>query len=158
MPPLFLVDPAQFTLDRVEMTAEQIYERLPHRHEFQLLDGVHRLDVEGSWILAWHEVRPDAWWCRGHLPGRPLLPGVLMLEMAAQASALLWKVALNTDAFVGFGGVGECKFREAVIPPARLLILARAIDLRSRRVTASTQGLLDGRIAFEATVTGLTMR
>lgn len=158
MPPLTLVDPAHFPLDRVEMTAEQIYERLPHRYEFQLLHGIHRVDVDGQWILAWHDARPEDWWCRGHLPGRPLLPGVLMLEMAAQASALLWKTAMKTDAFMGFGGVTDCKFREAVVPPARLLILSKAIDLRSRRVSAATQGLIDGRIAFEASVTGLTMR
>lgn len=158
MPPPLLVDRSELTLDRVALTREQIYEHLPQRYEFQLLDGVHRLEIEGRWLVAWHDVRDDAWWCRGHLPGRPLLPGVLMLEMAAQAAALLWKFALNTDSFIGFGGVDTCKFREAVVPPAQLRILVKATDLRLRRVTADTQGLLDERIAFEATVSGITMR
>ncbi|HEX9785851.1 MAG TPA: hypothetical protein VGA56_24375, partial [Opitutaceae bacterium] len=62
------------------------------------------------------------------------------------------------DEFIGFGGVDDCKFREAVKPPARLYLLCRALDYRPRRILSATQGVIDGRLVFEATITGLTLR
>jgi 3-hydroxyacyl-[acyl-carrier-protein] dehydratase len=159
-PPLLFPIPAS-DLARTLWTREQIYARLPHRHEFQLLDGVCRAEVRGDVreILAYADVRADAWWVRGHVPGRPILPGVLMLEMAAQTSAVLLKLAQpEHEEFVGFGGIDDCKFREAVTPPARLYILCRPLEYRPRRIISATQGVLDGRLVFEATITGLMLR
>lgn len=158
MPPPFLIDLGQVDLNRVIMTREQLYEHLPHRHEFMLLDGVCHLDEGARCIVAYADIQPDDWWVRGHVPGRPLLPGVLMLEMAAQASAVASRVFTSQQQFIGFGGVEGCKFREPVVPPARLYLLCVAADLRPRRIVSRTQGVVDGRLIFEAQVTGLTLR
>jgi 3-hydroxyacyl-[acyl-carrier-protein] dehydratase len=160
MPPQLLVDLDQLDLSKVLITREQIYQRLlPHAFEFQVLDGTFHIDVPGLNLVSFVDVKKDAWWVRGHVPGRPILPGVLMLEMAAQASAILLKAAdPSHNAFIGFGGVESCKFREAVVPPARLYILCHGVEYRSRRIISDTQGVVDGRLVFEARVTGLTMR
>lgn len=158
MPP-----PLLFDLDRVDaenpcLTRADIYQRLPHRHEFALLDGVLHLDANAGRIVTFVEIHADAWWFRGHVPGRPLLPGVLMLEMAAQSSAVLaQEVTGDRDSFIGFGGVGACKFRDPVTAPSRLIILCAFKDNRPRRFIADTQGVVDDRLAFEAEVTGLRM-
>ena len=157
MPPPFLVDLQQLDLDRVCLTKGEIYERLPHRFEFRLLDGVCLVDLEGQRIVAYADIRTEDWWVRGHVPDRPLLPGVLMLEMAAQASAVLAKLQ-GTNAFIGFGGVDDCKFRETVVPPARLYIIGVGVDYRPRRIVSDTQGVMDGKLVFEARITGLTLR
>ncbi len=158
MPPALLIDLSELDLSRVVLTREQIYEHLPHRFEFMLLDGVCMLDREGKRLVAYADIGPQDWWVRGHVPGRPLVPGVLMLEMAAHTSAVAAKVLAATDGFIGLGGVEECKFRDTVVPPARLYILCVGQALRTRRIVSSTQGVVDGRLIFEAKITGFTLR
>lgn len=158
MPPPLLIDLDQVDLDQVLLTRDEIYKQLPHRHEFMLLDGVCHLDHDRKWLVAFADVRTDAWWVRGHVPGRPLLPGVLMLEMAAHASALAAKILVGQNAFIGFGGVEQCRFRETVVPPARIHVLCVGVEYRPRRVISRTQGVLDRRLIFEATITGLALR
>lgn len=157
MPPPLLFNLESIDLSRLELTREQIYQWLPQRFEFMVLDGVCHLDTRTKQVVAFCDVRPDAWWVRGHVPGRPLLPGVLMIEMGAQAAALEAKIATGSNAFIGFGGVDKCKFREAVIPPTRLYILAVAVEQRPRRIITDIQGVVDGKIMFEATITGLAL-
>ena len=134
MPPPLLVDLEKVDLERVLLSNTEIYDPLPHRHEFGLLDGVCHFDRENVAAVAFADVRNDSWWVRGHVPGRPILPGVLMMEMAAQTSAVLLKLVDPAhDAFVGYGGIDDCKFREAVTPPARLYILCQGVEYRPRR-------------------------
>jgi 3-hydroxyacyl-[acyl-carrier-protein] dehydratase len=158
MPPPLLIDLADVDVDKVCLDREQIYKHLPHRFEFELLDGVCLVDCPGKRIVSYADIRPDAWWVRGHVPGRPLLPGVMMLEMAAQTSAILARQLDDNDSFIAFGGVEGCKFRETVTPPARLYLLCVGIEYRSRRIVSAAQGVLDGRLVFEAQITGLTIR
>jgi len=156
MPPALLIDLKEVDLTKTIMDKAGVYQRLPHAFEFQLIDGINYVDVERQKLVGFTDLKRDAWWTRGHLPGHPILPGVLMLEMAAQASAVLANF-LGITAFFGYGGVDECKFREAIIPPARLHILCEGMDYRPRRIIANTQGVIDGRLTFEARVTGLQL-
>ena len=158
MPPPLLIDLTQVDLDRTCLTRRKIYERLPHAFEFQLLDGLCLLDRDRKLAVAYADIDSESWWVRGHIPGRPLLPGVLMLEMAAQSSAILAGALGGHDAFVGFGGIDRCKFRETVVPPARLYILCTSVEYRPRRVISDTQGVVDARLIFEARITGMTLR
>lgn len=137
------------------LTREQIYELLPQRYEFMLLGGVCMVDKGQRRLVAFADVGAGDWWVRGHIPGRPLLPGALMMEMAGQTSGIAAKLMTDSRGFMGFGGLDKCKFREAVAPPARIHILCEGTDFRPRRVVSRTQGLVDGRLVFEATVTGL---
>lgn len=158
MPPPLLVDLDQVDLSRVLLSQADIYALLPHRHEFKLLDGVSHIDQESRRIVAYRDVGEKDWWVRGHIPGRPLLPGVLMLEMAAQTMAVLARRCGGVGDFLAFGGVDECKFRDAVVPPARLYLLGAGLEQRSRRVVCRAQGVAAGKLIFEAVLTGLTMR
>ena len=81
-----------------------------------------------------------------------------MLEMAAQASAVLAKLGGYHDVFIGFGGVDRCKFREVVVPPARLYFLVAGIEHRPRRIKSAAQGVVEGKLVFEATTTGMVIR
>ncbi|MCK6486318.1 MAG: beta-hydroxyacyl-ACP dehydratase [Phycisphaerae bacterium] len=157
MPPPALLDLSKLDLNRVEMTREQIYEVLPHRHEFMQLDGVIHLDADKLEIVAYRDVKPDEWWCKGHLPGRPLFPGVLMIETAAHIASVYFSRVLKEPGFLGFGGVDSFKFREAVIPPARLYILGRAVEVRRRRMVCDVQGFVNEAMVFEGRITGLPM-
>jgi len=160
MPPPLLIDLDGIDLDQRCLNREQIYEYLPHRHEFMLLDGICWVEREAQQIISYRDVSDADWWARGHVPNWPIFPGALMLEMAGQTTALLAKLTQDKlkDVFVGFGGVEACKFRESVQPPARLHVLAKLVEVRSRRITGKTQGVANGRLIFEASITGLALR
>jgi 3-hydroxyacyl-[acyl-carrier-protein] dehydratase len=155
MPPPLLFDLSHYDLSRAVATREQIYDALPHRREFMLLGGVLMVDAEAGRTVAFADVTEDAWWTRGHLPGRPILPGVLMIEMAGQAAAYYSHKALRRPGVLAFAAMNACRFRGLVQPPCRVLLLGTALDTRPRRLVCGFQGLVDEKIVFEAELTGL---
>ena len=157
MPPKLLVDLTRIDLDQVTIGIDEIREVNAQRYEMEQLSGiiVHRPD-EG-YVVGFKDVRDDEFWVRGHIPGRPLLPGVLMIEAAAQLSSFYYKMHMGKDdpRFVGFGGVTDVKFRQTVEPGTRLIIIAAVREIKSRRAVFDTQEVVDGRLAFEATIIGM---
>ena len=155
MAPPLLVDLSKLDLGRVEIPIEEIRKVNPHRYEMEQLSGVIHLDAAAGQIVAFKEVRPDEFWVRGHIPGRPLLPGVLMVEAAAQMCSFYYKRVLEDPRFLGFGGVDGVKFRGQVVPGDRLLLLGQAVEIRNRRAVFDTQGVVGDRMVFEARITGM---
>lgn len=158
MPPLPLIDLEQVDLSVVRMRKVDIYGLLPHRHEFELLDGVCHIDKNARSIVTFSDIREDAWWVRGHIPGQPLLPGVLMLEMAGHAASLLAKLLSPSESFIGLAGVDRAKFRDTITPPGRLYVIAVSAEQRPRRIVCQCQGVSEGKLIFEARVTGIVLR
>jgi 3-hydroxyacyl-[acyl-carrier-protein] dehydratase len=151
-----LIDLSTLDLNRLVVTREQIYALLPHRFEFMQLDGLILMDIEKHLAVALREVRADEFWVRGHIPGRPLLPGVLMIETAAQLAAYAtMRIMPEPGKFWGFGGVEDVKFRMAVSPPARMYFILKSAEVRPRRCIADVQAIVDGKLAFEGRVIGM---
>jgi 3-hydroxyacyl-[acyl-carrier-protein] dehydratase len=155
MAPPLLVDLTAVDLDRVVLAIEDIRQLNPHRYEMEQLTAVVHLDAEKGQIVAVRDVRPDEFWVRGHIPGRPLLPGVLMIEAAAQMCSVYYKHVQKDPRFLGFGGVDGVKFRGQVVPGDRLLLLGQALEIRNRRAVFDTQGVVGERLVFEARITGM---
>jgi len=149
------IDLSTVDLNRVIATREQIYARLPHRYEFMQLDAIVYLDKQQALAIARRDVRADEFWVRGHIPGRPLLPGVLMIESAAQMASYLVCEFHSYDKFLGFAAVDNVKFRAAVSPPATMYILMKLVEARVRRTVADAQGVIDGKLVFEGRITGM---
>lgn len=158
MPPPTLLKLDEIDCTRVLRTREQIYEHLPQRYEFMQLDAIVHLDQESHAIAGYRDVRADEWWCRGHLPDRPLFPGVLMMESAAQLAAFYWDLMFADNGFLAFGGVDNAKFRGAVRPPARIVFIGRAVEMRRRRFVCDIQAFVDEAMVFEGTITGLPVQ
>ena len=152
-----LVDLSGVDLDAVEMSIEEVRTYNAQRYEMEQLDGVIRVDLDGGFAVAYRDVSEDAFWVRGHIPGRPLLPGVLMIESAAQLSSLYYKLITKDERFLGFGGVENVKFRGAVVPGQRVIIVSKVIEVKSRKAVFDTQGLVDGKIVFEARIIGMPL-
>src|SRR5881394_4229193 len=95
---------------------EEIEQILPHRPPFLLIDEVVELEP-GVRVLARKTVRADEWYLAGHFPGRPIMPGVLMVEALAQAGAV---GVLSHPDYAGrlalFAGLDEVRFRRLVQP------------------------------------------
>lgn len=155
MPPPAILDPAAIDLERVLWDRSRIDAILPHRFEFGLVDAVLLADTATGIYAGYYDATPDAWWVRGHIPGRPLLPGVLMIEIAAQLSSIMYHAFVGGNRFMGFAGVDDVKFRGVVEPPARLLVVGRSIEAKPRRMICDTQGFVNGTMVFEARITGM---
>lgn len=154
-----IVDPATILTDRVAVTKEEILALNPQREEFEQIDRLLTLDLEEGLAVGIKTQRPDEFWTRGHIPGRPIMPGVLMIEMAAQISSVIYHLKFETGGtkFFGFGGVNQVKFRGAVAPGDDLIMVVKTKTLRSRMAIFEAQGFVDGKMVFEGEVTGVVV-
>ena len=102
---------------------EAIKEMIPHRHPFLMIDGVINLvpDVEVTGIK---NVTGEEDFFEGHFPGRPIMPGVLIVEAMAQTSAILviGTVGKQPGSVVYFMSVDQARFRKPVFPGDRLML------------------------------------
>jgi 3-hydroxyacyl-[acyl-carrier-protein] dehydratase len=154
-----ILDPSSIDLAQVAVTKEEILALNAQRDEFEQVDRLISLDLEAGLAVGIKSQRPDEFWTRGHIPGRPLMPGVLMIEMAAQISSAIYHLKFQTGGkkFFGFGGVNLVKFRGTVEPGQDLIMVVRAKALKSRMAIFEAQGFVDGRLVFEGEVTGIVI-
>jgi len=152
MPPRTLFDISNIEIDKTVHDLEFIRTINPQRFEFEQLSSIAFVDKTRA--VAFRDVRHDEFWIKGHIPGRPLMPGVMMIEAAAQLASFFTKTQLHYKGFIGFGGVEKCKFRMPVEPGARLYVLLELVWERHRRVCCATQGIVSGNVVFEADVIG----
>jgi len=156
MPPAAFVDLREIDLEKTEFDCEAIRARNPHRYEFELLQRVIAYRPDDGIIIGEHHAPEDAFWIRGHIPGRPLFPGVLMIETAAQLSSFYWLECFpDLDSFFGFGGIENTRFRGVVKPGDRLIIVAKSIQMKTRRAIFDAQGFVEGKMVFESRIIGV---
>ncbi len=156
MPPPLLVDLKDIDLEQIEFGIDAIREHNPHRFELELLSGIVCYRPEESFIVGVYDVPQDAFWVRGHIPGRPLMPGVLMVECAAQLCSFYWrKTYPEKEGFFGFGGIENTRFRDTVAPGERIIVAGRIVQLRPRRAIFDTQGFISGRMIFSTRIMGM---
>ena len=153
-----LIDPLSYDAASIIMGPERLREMNPQRHEMEQLTGVLAFMPEREMIVGVRDVRPDEWWVRGHVPGRPILPGVLMLEAAAQlGNALLNLGYPGHKGLWGFGGMTDVKFRGMVVPGDRLILAVKALDVRRRVSRFMFQGFVREKRVVEGTVIGVLL-
>ena len=129
---------------------KQPSEIIPHRPPFlfvdELTDVQPGVSAKGSWKLTGEEA-----FFAGHFPGRPTLPGVLMVEAIAQLGAV---ALLSDERFVGklplFGGIESCRFRRQVVPGDTLELQIDMGRLSARAGKGSGQALVNGEVACKA--------
>jgi len=157
MPPALLFD-----LETIDLNAQPLFDQEaigrvnPQRFEMQQLDGILWYDKDKACVLGYKDVTDKEFWVRGHIPGRPLMPGVIQIESAAQLVSWFVKEVYREEGFVGFGGLDRTKFRAAIEPGNRLYLLGHITEARrGRRYVCDVQGVVDGNLAFEATISGM---
>ena len=110
--------------------------------------------------MAYKDWDADPWWARGHVPGRPLMPGVLMVEGCAQASTILMKKRENiaNEEFIGLGGLNDVRFRGQVVPPCRIHFVSVATPSTGRRILKyPAQTFLDGKMIMQMELLGVQL-
>lgn len=159
MPTEPLLDLSGLDLNRFEFGIEDLRAINPHRFEFEMLDGILRFSRDPLSAIALKRIRGDQWWCRGHLPGQPIFPGVLMIEAGAQAASFCFHKEFGKleDKFFGFGGIEDVRFRGTVRPGDDLLIVVKSEVARWRRSIFAMQAYVEQRLVCEAKVIGVTV-
>lgn len=158
MPPEAHLDPASLDLGRVLADQEAIRAVNPQRFEMEQLSAIVYLDTANHIVAGYKDVAVDEFWVRGHLPGYPLMPGVLMCEAAAQlCSYYTVSQKIFAGDFLGFGGLENVRFRSTVRPGDRLVLIGRAIKLMRRQMIFNVQGFVGGTMVFHADVFGVPM-
>lgn len=157
MVPSLIFDIASLDLNHVAYDLAAVEKVNPHRGDMRMLDGIIYLREDATAGLAYKDVRADEFWVPGHIPGRPIFPGVLMIEAAAQLASFCTLVRLKDQGFMGFVGCDDVKFRGQVLPGDRMLILGLETEFRPRRITCKAQILVRGSLVFEGTIVGMPM-
>ena len=155
MPQKMLFDTSQIDPNHFEYTRDDIRAVNPHRYEFEQLTAILLVRREEHLIVGLRDVRPDEFWVRGHVPGRPLFPGVLMLESAAQLCSFYIRKFICDAGFFGFGAIDAVRFRGVVCPGDRMFLVAAGKMVTPTRSQFLTQGVVNGKIVVEATILGL---
>lgn len=154
-----MTDTAQTTPDasapeKPAMEIGDIFHLLPHRYPFLLIDRVLEL-VRMKRIVAVKNVTITEPFFQGHFPGKPIMPGVLIVEAIAQAGGLLLltEVPNRDEMLMVFTGIEKARFRRPVVPGDQLRI---EVEVRAWRITAARlegKAYVEGKVAAEATVT-----
>lgn len=156
VPPL-IFDISNIDLNHTEFDAAGIEKVNPHRGLMRLLDGIIHVSPEKDEAVAYKNVHADEFWVPGHIPGRPILPGVLIIEASAQMASFVFLQRMPGTKFLGFAGVDDVKFRGQVVPGDRLILLGKLVEFRPRRIICKSQALVNGTTVFEGTIIGMPM-
>jgi 3-hydroxyacyl-[acyl-carrier-protein] dehydratase len=130
---------------------------LPHRYPMLLVDRVESLDPDKG-IVAIKAVTINEPFFQGHFPGRPIMPGVLIVEALAQAAGVLAVEALGlagSGKLVYFMAIEGAKFRQPVEPGVLLRLEVEFVQKRSSVCKFAGRASVDGKLAAEANFTAM---
>jgi 3-hydroxyacyl-[acyl-carrier-protein] dehydratase len=155
----YIIHPSEYDVDRVVADIHEIRRWNMQRFEMEQLTAIVHEDLSRGLCVGYKDVTPDEFWVRGHFPGAPLMPGVMMCEAAAQLSSYYTHRYNLLDAkVIGFGGLEEVRFREPVVPGDRLVIAVERIRVRPRAmIVCRFQGLVRESIVVDGMIKGVPL-
>jgi len=131
----------------------QIEEILPHRDRFLLLDEIVELEP-GVRAVARKLVRDDEWYLAGHFPGRPIMPGVLIVEAMAQTGAVaVLAEEENRGKLALFAGIDDVRFKRIVEPGDELELTCELERVRGPIGRGKARATVDGELAARGVLT-----
>jgi 3-hydroxyacyl-[acyl-carrier-protein] dehydratase len=147
-------DPGQEVLNRsshkVVFSIEEIHQLLPHRYPFSLVDRIIEF-VPGERAIGIKNVTYNEPYFQGHFPGRPIMPGVMIVEAMAQVGGIvLTKIPDIPVGLFMFAGIDKVRFRRPVVPGDQLIMTVELLCVKRRRF-GKMQGRaeVDGQLVAE---------
>ena len=152
-----ILDFSEYDLDNVIADIEEIRRFIPQRFEMEQLTAVCHQDLDNKIVVGYRDLGPDEFWAQGHMPGMPLMPGVLMCEAAAQLASYYSAKFKLIDGPVGFGGLEKVRFRGIVRPGDRLVVVCRLLRIRRKIMTCEFECFVGQNLVSEGVLTGIAL-
>ena len=135
------------------LNKEQIKEIIPQREPFLMIDEVENF-IPGESAICYKNVSKDEWYFKGHFPGNPIMPGVLITESLAQAGAVaILSMPENKGKNALFGGINNMKFKKMVVPGDKLKLEVKIIKRKGPIGVGEALATVDGAIAAKGELT-----
>ena len=132
---------------------EEIEKIIPQRDPFLMIDEIETY-TPGESAICYKNVRADEWYFKGHFPGNPIMPGVLITESLAQAGAVaILSLEENQGKNALFGGIDKMKFKKQVVPGDRLKLEVKIIKRKGPIGIGEAISTVDGKIAAKGELT-----
>ena len=136
---------------KTNFSVEEIQELLPHRYPFALVDRI--IDyIPQKKAVGIKNVTINEPFFPGHIPAKPLMPGVLLVEAMAQVGGIVLVLMPGMKGkFFAFAGIDKARFRRTVVPGDQIIMTVELLAFKRNRIAKMQgQGLVDGQLAVEA--------
>ena len=135
------------------LNKEEIEKIIPQRDPFLMIDEVEEY-IPGESAVAYKHVKESEWYFKGHFPGNPIMPGVLITESLAQAGAIaILSMEENKGKNALFGGIDKMKFKKMVVPGDTLKLEVKIIKRKGPIGIGEAIATVDGKIAAKGELT-----
>ena len=135
------------------LNKEEIKKIIPQRDPFLMIDEVEDF-IPGESAIAYKNVNIEEWYFKGHFPGNPIMPGVLIAESLAQTGAVaILSVDENKGKNALFGGIDKMRFKRQVVPGDRLKLEVKIIKRKGPIGVGEAIASVDGKIAAKGELT-----
>ncbi len=135
------------------LNKEDIKKVIPQREPFLMIDEVESL-VPGESAIACKYVNEEEWYFKGHFPGNPIMPGVLITESLAQTGAMaILSLEENKGKNALFGGIDKLKFKKVVVPGDKLKLEVKIIKRKGPIGVGEAIATVDGKTVAKGELT-----
>jgi 3-hydroxyacyl-[acyl-carrier-protein] dehydratase len=155
-----IIDPSTIDFSRIVADIDEIRRYNSQRFELEQLTAIVHEDHINHICVAYKDITDREFWVRGHMPGMPLMPGVVMCEAAAQVCSYHTQKynLLGDNTIVGFGGLDEVRFRDTVRVGDRLVLMCKLLKLRRNAMVVSQfQGVVGEQLVVEGQMIGVPL-
>lgn len=155
----WILDPETLDASHVVDDIEAIRRVNPHRGNMEHLTAIIHDDPNTNICVGYRDLTDQEFWVPGHMPGMPIMPGVIICEAAAQVCSFH---ALKHDLLgcevMGFGALDKVKFRGSVLPGDRLFLVCKMIRMRRGRIVVSRfEAFVGTNLVCEGEVSGVPL-
>ena len=135
------------------LNKEEIKKIIPQREPFLMIDEIEEY-IPGESAIAYKNVEETEWYFKGHFPGNPIMPGVLIAEALAQTGAVaILGLEENRGKNALFGGIDKMKFKKIVVPGEKLKLEVKIIKRKGPIGVGEAIATVDGKIAAKGELT-----
>lgn len=154
-----IIDFCEYDVNHVFADLSEIRRYNLQRYEMEQLTGICHSDTTRQICVGYKDITLNEFWVRGHMPKAPLMPGVIICEVAAQlASYFVQKYDLLGAKVVGFGGLEEVKFRGGVLPGDKLVMIVQLTKVRrGAMIVCRFQGFVNQQMVVEGRLKGIPL-